>query len=251
MDKFRKRLDKVKQRRLPKPIKTEPHIGIVIGTYGSKEYIELQLKQRDLLYPNTPVLVHDDCSGDGELRRICSGVDFYSTPKRLGWCRGDIHAYAKGLEWASTKKIDYLIKLSRRFVPRIDLVADLRKLVKKTPYHTYNNICTVSGYGFRTECCVMHVPSWLPLVGKIRKKIEGTTQHNVWLVEGFIHGLAKSINNDDTKGFVTWPFMGISRRIRNPNFYWHQTHKKSEVIDGQVQEETQQTQQSAHNQSNQ
>ena len=100
-----------------------PPFALVIGTFASTAYIHLQLEARRRLYPEVPLLVHDDASPAAEiLQALCGayGAGFIRTPLRLPPCKGDLSAFARGLDWARGLGADVLVKLSRRFIPLTD-----------------------------------------------------------------------------------------------------------------------------------
>jgi hypothetical protein len=94
-------------------------LGIVISTFGTPAFIALQLESARRFAPGVPVLIHDDCSGDAELPRLTLqyGAEFQNTPCRLGHYGGDLAAYLAGIRWGEQQGFDYIIKISRRFVP--------------------------------------------------------------------------------------------------------------------------------------
>lgn len=77
--------------------------ALVIGTFASTAYIHLQLEARRRLYPEVPLMVHDDASpAAGILQALCGacGAGFIRMPLRLPPCKVDLSAFARGLDWA-------------------------------------------------------------------------------------------------------------------------------------------------------
>jgi len=113
-------------------------IGLVIGTYGSPAYIQLHLETARRLYPHIPIIIHDDCSNNVDLPKICEqyGVKLFSTPTRRGHTRGDLSAMICGLKWASENNFDILIKMSRRFIPLINWTNSLTISPVQPTYHS-------------------------------------------------------------------------------------------------------------------
>jgi hypothetical protein len=240
------------------PIPPDPKIGVVIGTYGSIPFVELGLIALDA-EPNRltfSVLVHDDGSDDfGRLSEIAAswGAAACTPGRRLSKpgesMVGDMSAFAMGLEWGSVHGIDILVKFSRRWIVSRPWVDGLRELAHNTQYATYSSVDMMCGLGFRSECCALHVPSWMEsgAYDKLRAQIATGEQPVHGLVggaEGWYHELARSVHrrahpdpNDRSdlcayteghftrsepwSGYGMWPMMGLSRKQRIPGVLWH------------------------------
>lgn len=247
MDKFRRKLNKlskrVKHRKTPAtpkdtPKKTDtrppsklygnnPKVGLVIGTYGSPEYIHLHLVTAKQLYPSVSILVHDDCSPHQEhLQRLCDEyrVEFTTSPKRLQWDSGDIRAFAYGIKWGYRENIEILVKLSRRFLPLTDFVADLKRLAIRTQHPTFSNICIHDKFGFRTDAVAVSPSPWIGLYDKMID-FAVANAGKLYLVEGIIYQWATQIRSDPS--FITWDFISNSRHRKNDKYLWHQTSPRS------------------------
>ena len=236
MDKFHYKVHKVHKVNKVKKIKKSkacPDIGLVIGTFGSSSLIHIHLEQRHRLYPNLKTLVHDDCSGDVLLPKLCKkyGCDFYSTDHRHGHVHGDLLVYRNGLLWAEKNNIQYLIKMSRRFIPLIDWIPGFVKLIKETQHITFSNVCVASGWGFRTDCIGLKVSAWLPLVKTMEMDAENRV--GISLFEGYYHQLA--IRLKDKMGlqsvFATWDLLGNNRCGRSDKRLWHNANGISEYME--------------------
>ena len=217
----------------------KPSVGLVIGTFAALPYIHLQLESRKRNYPDLPVLVHDDGSPiKAPLKDLCQhyGVDFVTSKKRLRHSIGDLAAFAAGFSWAGEKKLDLLVKFSRRFIPLYNWVIELQELAFMTQYATYSSRCAHYGLGFRTECVAMHIPSWL--ANQVVDEIIETVRLNQGsFVEKFIHDLARKVHKDNCKqnrdyekfggkpkqiaAYGDWLLSGMSRHIPRPNVLWH------------------------------
>lgn len=231
-------------------ILTTPHptVGLVIGTHGSVPYIHLQLELWRRCYGNIPLLVHDDCSPEGEeLRALCDlyGADFSRNDEPFGHFAGDLTAFAHGLRWAQENGIELLAKFSRRFAPRINWVMELQLLAYVTQYATFSNVCQFHQFGFRTECLGMHVPSWM--TSGACEWIEQTAragQCKDVLVELTMHGYAREVHRSNclfnklyetvhpptsgADGYAPWSLLGTSRMQRLPHVLWHDVHRPFE-----------------------
>lgn len=234
------RLADLKQPQRERLFATPPRVAMVVGTFAAVPYIHLQLEARRRLYPETPLLVQDDCSPFGdELRRLCDdyGADFSSNTTRFPASKGDMTAMVHGLVWAREQGIELLVKLSRRFVPRVRWTDDLVALAMTAQYATYCAWTTSFNFGFRSECVGFAVEEWMRL-GLCDALIERILSTPRTFVEGFVHGLARraaeqncrmAVAFDEAIGqrptdrncYAPWPFMGTDRRARMPGYLWH------------------------------
>ncbi|MEK0451149.1 MAG: hypothetical protein RL088_3417 [Verrucomicrobiota bacterium] len=206
-----------------------PPFTLVIGTFASTAYIHLQLEARRRLYPEVPLLVHDDASpAAGILQALCGayGAGFIRTPLRLPPCKGDLSAFARGLDWARGLGADVLVKLSRRFLPLTDWRPSLAALAGRRGFATGCAWTTSFGFGFRSECTALSVQAWAPLAAALDARIAapGTP-----FVEGLLHDLARGLSTTDAEegrppgcdGYAVWDWMGTDRCARTGNFLWH------------------------------
>jgi hypothetical protein len=235
---------------------TTPTMGMVIGTYGAIPYIHLHLALRSLLYPELPMLVHDDCSPDSEaLRELCQTyeADFCTPHSRVGHYAGDLKAFARGLEWASERRLDFAAKFSRRFVPLYDWRMELANLLRSFSYPTFSSYCTHHDYGFRTECVALSVAGWTSPIENGLSALEHIRAHeddgNVGLVEAFMHEqarrvcdaflreefdicglnrvllervISKEARSHHVDAYGLWPIGGTNRRDSTLRSIWHE-----------------------------
>ncbi len=227
-------------RRDERRVKSPPKIALVIGTFAAVPYVHLHLEARRRLYPEIPVLVHDDHSPKGgELAGLCEryGAGFAATATRFPPCKGDLSAFICGLVWARECGADVLVKMSRRFIPKIRWVDGLESLVREADYATYSSWTTSFDFGFRTECLALAVEEWFAL-GLVDQMIAAVHAPGSPFVEGFMHGLARqaaAANSPAARahdartghrpknrdGYAVWPFMGTDRRARSADHLWH------------------------------
>jgi glycosyltransferase involved in cell wall biosynthesis len=202
-----------------------PSFGLVVSTHGSLPYIHLALEVRNKYYKDVPTLIVDDCSPEkNDLLGLCKkyGVDFYCNESNLNHTRGDVTAFATGLRWAKAKKLDVLIKMSRRFVPKKDWRPSLREIIKTTMHATYSGTCDPT-WGLRTECIALHVPRWYALVDQLEKEAKNAS----WLwVEKLMYdkclGLLKW-GVGDQNGVALWEFPGLGKWVKSDSHLWHDT----------------------------
>lgn len=202
-------------------------IGIVIGTFGSKAYVHLILESLRRVCPEIPILVHDDNSAETEsLSDLCAdyGADFISSSNRLGHVLGDLSTFMNGLLWAKRKKLDMLIKFSRRFCPTSSCFIDqIREIALKHQKATYTNECVGFGFAFRTECLAMHVKSWSTAIQKIKDAIDVRDSS---VPELQFHNISQEFGT-----FGWWPFMGNSRKTRWADYLWHDSHSPKDYCE--------------------
>ena len=236
----------VGKRRLPSQIEKifpdVPKIGLVISTFGSPAYVDLALAIRRQLYPDIPVLVHDDASSQGDaLAGICKnyGALFESNSSRLGHEMGDLSAVVGGLRWAKESQLDLLVKMSRRFIPISAWVAGLQLMASTTQYGTFGHICQAYQLPLRTECFGMAVEPWSEptVAGEIAEFMLKNRQSI--LVEHYILNYAKKVHEMNCVAardwesknvritprpvYIGWNFLGVSRKQPSDGYLWHET----------------------------
>ena len=236
-----------------------PEIGVVIGTYGSVAYIDLQLHYLINVNKIKHVLIHDDCSDkQAELKELAKkyNVDFYSTDKRMYYRScvgsiGDTNAFFIGLEWAKSKNLDILVKLSRRLIPCYNWKHDLITLEKNSDANTFSSFCTKDPFNLRTECVGLHVKSWS---NNYPMQCMNFTIQNEYTIfaEFWFHELAKTLaGNNNSKlweeyqkkykfgylhsGYAMWQdILGTCRYNsdnRHSNVLWHMYSKSEDYLE--------------------
>ena len=240
------------------------NIGVVIGTNGALPYIDMHLHWLKNENKINDILVHDDCSEQkDELKSLCDSyrVDFYSTSKNL-WHKtavgslGDENCFLEGLKWARMKKLDILVKFSRRLIPCYHWVDDFIKLVKSSDGLTFSSYCTKDHFPIRTECIGMNVKAWASdeILGMMNWYVKNELPV---FAEFWYNEVAKELSfyNRSEKfrtcqrsqqykasGYVMWKdILGVNRYSnseRNKNVLWHQMNttedyfKKSKELFG-------------------
>ena len=227
-----------------------PSIGVVVGTHGSPDLIELQLHY--LCKVNgLPVLVHDDASPErGAIEEVCRrytadgfDVTFASTGTNHGHRRGDVMAFAAALEWAEERGFDLLYKTSRRFVICKEWAENAKTLAVTTGGITFSNFTQTERLGFRTEFFGVHVTSWSGQIDRLRKLAARPIAR---LVEAEIHDIARELAGiccdqlrfymidqklaTDQQGYIQIPWMGTDRSNPPEGVLWHHRHKQEDYI---------------------
>ncbi len=97
--------------------------GVVIGSYGMPGVVELSIAAIRKTCGDVPILIADDCTPEsmGRQRLLYlpakwPGVSLHMTGENLGHAPGDIRAYRNGLNWAQKHGIQFICKLSQRFI---------------------------------------------------------------------------------------------------------------------------------------
>ncbi|HEY3332587.1 MAG TPA: hypothetical protein VGK19_21330 [Capsulimonadaceae bacterium] len=218
-------------------------VGVVVGTFAALPYVHLQLEARRRYWPDVPVIVHDDASPQQDnLLALCReyGVDFDASPYRQAATVGDMAALVAGFDWARGHDLDYVVKLSRRFVIMRPWVDTFRELAFNTQFATYSGACSDFGFGFRTECTAYHVRTWFA-AGAVETLRGYVARNESAFVEGLVHELARDVHRSacdvtrrlerwspregdharDADGYGYWPLLGTGRSIYNPGILWH------------------------------
>jgi hypothetical protein len=115
------------------------------------------------------ILVFDDCSSEAaRLKELADtySSDFAQTMERQGHHPGDVCAFITGLLWAKEKNLDYLVKISRRFIILDDWMTELLKiLIKEKTETTVSFPLHTRRRGQKVRCIstcwiALHVDSW-------------------------------------------------------------------------------------------
>ncbi|HQU46293.1 MAG TPA: hypothetical protein PK867_26030, partial [Pirellulales bacterium] len=221
-----------------------PRVGMVVGTYAAVPYIHMQLEARRRLFPDVPMLVHDDGSpAASDLKALCDqyGADFEANSERLPHHLGDMSAFVGGLKWAQCRQIELLLKVSRRWIFLADWTEDLRRLAMESQQATFSNYTQSYAFGFRTECVALAVRPWAS-PDFFRDAVERINLGRRVFVEGYLHAFAIKLHeqgcaealrwtrehpvHDKRRGYAAWPLMGTDRKDPNPSgkYLWHDSH---------------------------
>ena len=233
-------------------------MGLVIGTYGSVPYIHLQLEAWRRHCAEMPLLIHEDASPHaGRLRELCAeyGAEFFGNCARWGHVPGDLLAYINGLAWARQAGVELLVKFSRRWIPLTPWQAQLGQLAFDSQFATFSGRCLAFGFGFRTECLAVHVPTWvatdalrpiretLARIGSLDPSLSAD-QQRVVLVEAVVHRAAQRAHEvrcveceayeskhpmaDGCGYYAEWPLLGTNRREPRAHVLWHNASRSQE-----------------------
>lgn len=224
-----------------------PTIGVVIGTYAAMPYVHLQLESWRRFCSNAPLLVHDDASPKSdELKHLCRnyGVSFQSNKVRQPHHLGDLTAFVGGLKWADQKKVDILVKISRRWLFLSEWVEDLKELAFESQCATFTNYTTGYGFGFRTECIGLATKRWATpefyrqTAAAIRRKLHVFVeaymhQHSIQFEKAnclqAIRWKQEHRMPSDKAGYASWGVMGTDRCTsdRERRWLWHDCDQPS------------------------
>ena len=228
----------------------QPSVGVIIGTYAALPYVHLQLEARRRFWPDTPALVHDDCSPiQHELRQLCRSydVEFIATPRRMGHYPGDIQTFVAGLDWARQNDLELVVKISRRFLIYQQWVSALQELAYQTQYATYGNGCLYRNFPLRSECMALHTRCWHQsgAAETLRQRAQNYDSSSAGrALESWYHDLAKQVHRalplttaalhdqffvrgsrwdgSDWGGYGVWPL--VAGGYAMPGVLWRHTH---------------------------
>ena len=232
-------------------------MSLVIGTYASLAYVHLQLEAWRRHCADMPCLVRDDCSHERDrLSGLCRdyGADFESNTRRRGHVVGDMLVFTRGLAWAASVGTNLLVKFSRRWIPLMPWQDALGRLASESQSPTLCARCTHHGFGFRSECVAMHVPTWIateamqPLCREIQAAslVDASLSpaESGILVEAVVHNSARraykarpracdeyEIAHPRPHGcdsYAEWPMMGSDRVSRREGVLWHEWSRPEE-----------------------
>ena len=232
-------------------IPSEPKIGVIIGTHAAVPYIHLHLESARRNYPEVRLLVNDDGSPFGtHLAQLCYKyeADFYcNSSGRLQWTTGDLTNYARGVLWGWENELDIVVKFSRRFIPLVNWVPDLKALAWESDYPTYSSYSEYFGFGFLTECLGMHVRSWLPFVPNIHEEVRISRREGGSFVEHRIHLIAEKVLENSRsevnkrwdeknpmpearRGYANWD-LAYEKAKKKPERLWHDCNTPEDYVE--------------------
>lgn len=172
-----------------------PSIGVVVGTYGTIPIVHLQLAVLHDMLGLTDVLVHNDGSPDSdEMKDIVTGYgyDFSTNLTRQGHVRGDISVFIMGLLWAKERKLDYVVKVSRRLIILENWFDELLDSIIKTKDHTYGNQHGCKNQRLATFWLALHTQTWIDYNLEALKFLH--TNHTAGNLEWFVSCYARKID---------------------------------------------------------
>ncbi len=230
-------------------MKENSAFGLVIGTFAAVPYVHLQLETARRLYPEVPVLIHDDASQQRSALKSLArdyGADFASTPARQVHHLGDLAVFPAGLRWAQERGLDLLLKLSRRWIWRRDWRPSLAHLVAETEADTFSHYTASFAFGFRTECVALRVNRWGESDFAAAVTICLQEGRHVF-VENYLHRWAAYFSASgsprwqewqrrhpvprERSGYAPWEFMGNCRASPHPHRLWHDSDGPDDYAD--------------------
>ena len=165
---------------------------------------------------------------------------------------GDLSVFLGGLKWAERRRLDLLVKVSRRWVFLANWTTGLQTLAWESQYATFSNY-TIS-YGltaesrsldvlaFRTERLALAVKVWA-LPRFYRSAINHISRNRDIRMEEYIHGFAKEFERvnctqaddwktalkgllEDRQAYAQWPIMGTDWVTAAPSaaYLWQKSH---------------------------
>jgi len=225
--------------------KPEPSTGVVIGTYGYPNLIELQIKLIRKHCGEVPILITDDCS-DGTamtpwadssfgklsaLSRKYSKVTLWSNPIRLGHAGGDLTSYFVGLQWAKALGLDILAKLSQRCLLDVpEWLQEGSKALWESGESTSSQKCLEgrSVFAIRSEAMLMVVDKWATA-----DALDHLRPRPLSIVEGTWGVPAETVIWDTIRDRLCgrihrWKLFGEDRMTKYDGMIWHCSHGKED-----------------------
>lgn len=196
--------------------------GIVLGTYGLPQLARLQILTLADSQPGTPILIADDGSGQDEafyeLESAFPHVTYWPSPERRGHYAGDLSAVWKGLHWAKSTGLQYLCKLSQRFIWLQPgwLTRGVERLHRSgKPILMQRCLDNRVNLYIRSECVIYSVPEWSAILDRFdRQKLGNPTELYLWDI------VAKHFN----RRYETWADLTVDRYQATPGTIWHGSH---------------------------
>lgn len=215
----------------PKP--DDPPCGVVIGSYGWPELIDLQIRViRDTCGPVPVCVSNDKPEANAELVAVCAKhPDVYLWPnaERIGHTGGDLSAFWKGIVWGAAKGLRVVAKLSQRFIatgPRW-LQDGARDLLASGLPLASRRCRGREVWDLRTEACLLDVAQW-----NVPDVLARIAPRRYW--RDSPKGLAaETVLNRvlvDLLGGIFWPWSLYSeeRYARAPGTVWHCSHTRAD-----------------------
>lgn len=230
---------------------TAPNCMVSIGHFAQPSIIELQAKVIRATCGDVPILVsddhtetaHDDTKGvtaamgaerKARLLEICERERLIyrdTAERRIGHAGGDLGSFYHGLTYARDYGIEYLWKLSQRFIVDIPgWIAEECRRMKKFDVIVCTQPCFYGSrplFAFRTECIGLKVTPWIrpDVLNELRPRPLHTA------AEFLLEELYAKIGQG--KPFLKWSFtgkrQGHDRLIRYPDCYWKDPEPKDQT----------------------
>lgn len=218
--------------RFPTPAATPPGVGIAIGCYGLPQLTRLHVRLIRDTCGGVPILIADDGSGrDAEFERIVAaeeGVEFWPSDQRLGHYAGDLSVVWKGLQWAETRGLKWLCKISMRFLwTEQDWLKKAVALADAGGEATLMQRCTDAGPGnggkpvdlkIRSECFMVDAAAWSPFRAEMKQpRLNNPTEFFFWHV----------VHREWGERFTEWAPLTVNRYAPTPGTLWHGSHNRA------------------------
>jgi hypothetical protein len=139
--------------------------------------------------------------------------------RRLGHYSGDLSAYWQGLRWARERNLDFLAKLSQRYL--IDIPGWLEESCQRLartglPMAAQEGFILLHGtlirFPLRTEAVLLDVHAWTPYLHWL-----APTPPMQCLVETHVARVARMISPD----YLPWHLVDMDKGQRRQGILWH------------------------------
>lgn len=215
------------------------NVLVAVTTCGAAPYVDLSLTK--LKSFNLNCVVFDDGSFDETLQKVCDKHEVYligkCKPKEKHWYYGDYSSTLSAIRLADYCCYDFLLKISRRWIWLEDPIPSLDRLYTESGGSTFSNATRPQdgvGFGFRTDCFCIHVPTWLSVITDMENRLK---TGDVGLVEAVWHSYAKKLQPDtelyknyvkynprhiSRTGYIGWDFEGNNSLEKLKQRLWHE-----------------------------
>jgi hypothetical protein len=202
-------------------------LGVVIGSYGMPGVVELSIAMIRKTCGDVPILIADDCTPESMGRqRLLSlpakypGVSLHMSGENLGHAPGDIRAYRNGLRWAKKNGIEYICKLSQRFIFLSDRW--LQQVCDEMRIHGYATssqraVHLHMQFAIRSECVFMDVKQYTESAG-LMSRLDPPGGKIPTSAEDWLHA---GINEGRLLPVMRCRLMPVDRFGKHPSVLWH------------------------------
>lgn len=195
----------------------DPACGVVVGCWRWPSVAELQVRTIRHHCGDVPILLcvdPDDPERDRRFLDLSREDNVYVDlhPTRLGHTAGDLRAFRDGLLWARRLGLDYLCKLSHRFVwdsPR--WLQRQAWALRPTGLPAGGAECLQNGkarWPIRTECLLLDVGQW----DAAAVRPAGDAAENV---------IWRRLQKTGPGNYLPWKELGAERNQKRAGYLWH------------------------------
>lgn len=213
-------------------------LGVVIGSYGMPGVVELSIAMIRKTCGDVPILVADDCTPESmgrqrllDMPKKWPGVSLHMGSDNLGHAPGDIRAYRNGLQWAKKNGIDFLCKLSQRFIFLSDRwLQDVCDEMRIHGYATSSQraVHLHMQFAIRSECVFMDVKQCTESAG-LMARLDPPGGKIPTSAEDWLHA---GINEGRLLPVMRCRLMPVDRFGKHTSVLWHNSDADDRFQEG-------------------